>query len=102
MDNENNIVDNKQSSGDKPQSTTIHKEVWDDYYKVQLSGRINMMMHPNVGLFMPKGRWEQSHRHFVIEKQTTPLVFDLVHIYPCKAYGYRTVECTCTPVEVIA
>lgn len=99
MDSKTNAKKIEQSSGDKPQSTTIHKEVWDDYYKVQLSGRINMMMHPNVGLFIPQGRWEQSHRHFVIEKQTTPLVFEVVHSYPCK--GWRT-DCVCNPVEVVA
>jgi hypothetical protein len=77
----------------------IHKEIWDDYYEVQLSGRINMLMHPHVELFMKAGRWEAAHRHFEQEKQTTPLHFELVHIYPCK--GWR-MGCECTPVEVVS
>ena len=53
---------------------TITKAEWDDYYKVQQSARINMMAHPNVQLFFPKGSWQKAFDHFETNQRTEDLV----------------------------
>ncbi len=59
---------------DKPY--TITKLMWDDYYTVQMSGRINMMEHHLIGYFMSDGVWKQAHEHFEIEGNEDDLLIE--------------------------
>jgi hypothetical protein len=52
---------------------TITYAMWQDYYAVQQSGRINMMLHPNVIYFMSHNAWQKSFDHFETNGQTDAL-----------------------------
>jgi len=54
----------------------ITKEIWDDYYEVQQSGRINMFEHPNIAYFFEGDSYSQAKTHFEVEGNTSDLVID--------------------------
>ena len=56
---------------------TITHAMWSNYYDVQQSGRINMMMHPNVIYFMSHNSWQKSFDHFETNAQTDPLTIEV-------------------------
>jgi len=62
--------------GMKPPYTISHA-MWTDYYAVQMSGRINMMLHPNVIYFMSHNAWQKSFDHFETNGQTDDLIIEV-------------------------
>jgi len=52
----------------------ITQAEWQDYYTVQQSGVMNMMGHPLIRKFMPRGNWAAAHKHFEEEGNTGDLV----------------------------
>ena len=55
---------------------TISKSEWDDYYKTQMKGTMNMFGHWNIRKFAPEGNWRKAHDHFETENKTDPLVIE--------------------------
>lgn len=53
---------------------TITKDMWCDYYTVQKSGSINMLLHPLIEYFMEQGVWKQAFEHFEGNKNEEDLV----------------------------
>lgn len=53
---------------------TVCKIVWDDYYKMQMSGRMNMMGYPTVELFIRGRCYEKAFEHFETNQKTEDLV----------------------------
>ena len=59
---------------EKPYS--ISQSMWRDYYRVQMSGRINMFEHPLIGYFCEGDSYSQAFKHFETEGNTDPLVIE--------------------------
>jgi hypothetical protein len=59
---------------DKPY--TITKVMWDDYYFVQNSGRMNMMQHWAIGYFCSDSAWQKAHDHFETGGNRNDLVIE--------------------------
>jgi hypothetical protein len=55
-------------------TTTITKAEWEDYYKVQRSGKINMMSHWNIVKFATGDNYPKARKHFKDDKNETDLV----------------------------
>ena len=55
-------------------TTTISKSEWADYYSVQQSGRINMLLHPLILKFMPGDNYDQAHKWFIENGNTKALI----------------------------
>lgn len=60
----------------KEEPLVIHKYIWDEFYRVQRSGRMNMMGHPYVIYFMEGDNWQRAYDHFEEEGNTEPLVIE--------------------------
>ncbi len=56
---------------------TITHSIWSNYYEVQMSGRINMVMHPSVIYFREHDAWQKSFDHFETNAQTDDLVIEV-------------------------
>jgi hypothetical protein len=54
----------------------ISKGIWDDYYEVQKSGRMNMFAYPTVVYFLESGSYEAAFKHFEEEGNTDTLVIE--------------------------
>ena len=54
----------------------ITRSMWNEYHRVQKSGRMNMMLHPLVEYFMSHNAWEKAYDHFGINKETEDLVIE--------------------------
>jgi hypothetical protein len=52
----------------------IPKIIWDEFYRVQQSGTMNMMGHPYVIYFMQDDDWQRAYDWFEEEGNTQPLV----------------------------
>ena len=55
-------------------TTTITKAEWQDYYKVQMSGKINMWSHWNIVKFATGDNYSKARKHFKDDKNETDLV----------------------------
>tara|TARA_R110002020_G_scaffold14091_4_gene50179 strand:- start:33419 stop:33613 length:195 start_codon:yes stop_codon:yes gene_type:complete len=53
----------------------ITKDMWDEYYEVQQSGRMNMMGHHLIGYFCQGDAYQQAKNHFV-DNRTSDLVIE--------------------------
>jgi len=53
---------------------SITKAEWQDYYKVQQSGKINMWGHWNIVKFATGDNYSKARKHFLDDKKTTTLV----------------------------
>jgi hypothetical protein len=56
---------------------TVTRSMWKEYYAVQMSGRINMMLHPLVVFFMSHNAWQKSFDHFETNAQTDALIIEV-------------------------
>lgn len=54
----------------------ITKSMWDEYYSIQQSGVMNMMLHPNIGYFCSHDAWQKSFDHFEKDANTDDLVIE--------------------------
>ena len=54
----------------------ITKSMWDDYYEVQMSGRMNMMGHHLIGYFMQDDTYDKAHTHFQEDGNAEDLVIE--------------------------
>tara|TARA_R110002126_G_scaffold92404_3_gene219348 strand:+ start:788 stop:1000 length:213 start_codon:yes stop_codon:yes gene_type:complete len=45
---------------------TITKSIWEDFRAMQISGKMNMFGHRNVGYFTHYGAYDQALNHFEI------------------------------------
>ena len=54
----------------------ISKGLWDNYYEVQKSGRMNMFGYPTVVYFLADGAYDAAFKHFEEEGSTDPLVIE--------------------------
>jgi len=52
---------------------TITKNIWDDFYTIQMSGRMNMMGHPYIDYFSDAGAYNAAYTHFQTNGETTDL-----------------------------
>jgi hypothetical protein len=52
---------------------TITKNIWDDFYRVQMSGSMNMMGHPYVGYFFDNDAYDAAYNHFQTDGETADL-----------------------------
>ena len=57
-------------------AVTITKAEWEDYFSVQNSGRINMILHPLIHKFMPDGNWKAAHDHFEVDGNEDDIVLE--------------------------
>jgi len=56
----------------------ICKAVWDDYYRMQMSGKMNMFGYPTVAYFTQNeypNAYRQAFEHFETNGETTELTF---------------------------
>jgi len=52
---------------------TITKNIWDDFYRVQMSGTMNMMGHRSVRYFMSDDAYDAAYNHFQTDGETADL-----------------------------
>jgi len=55
----------------------ITRSMWEDYYAVQQSGKINMLHHPLVGFFVNHDAWQKSFDHFETNAQTDGIIIEV-------------------------
>ena len=53
---------------------TITKSIWEDFRAMQISGKMNMFGHRNVGYFTDYGAYGKAKRHFEDSGKTEDLV----------------------------
>jgi len=54
----------------------ISKRTWDDYRRVQDSGKMNMFGYPTVVYFMKYQAYEKCLQHFDEEENTEPIIIN--------------------------
>ena len=54
----------------------ITQEIWEDFYEVQMSGRMNMYGHHYVRYFIPTGAYETAYEHFKVQGNTDAVVIE--------------------------
>jgi len=54
--------------------TIISQDEWEDFYEVQMSGRMNMMYHWNIGKFMADDNYDKAQKWFQEDGNTEDLV----------------------------
>ena len=52
---------------------TITKNIWDDFYRVQMSGTMNMMGHRFVRYFFDDDAYDAAYNHFQTDGETADL-----------------------------
>tara|TARA_R110002012_G_scaffold56946_4_gene146431 strand:+ start:2018 stop:2233 length:216 start_codon:yes stop_codon:yes gene_type:complete len=60
----------------KKEPLVIEKHIWDEFYRVQQSGKMNMMGHPYVIYFMEGDNWQRAYDHFEDQGNTEPLTIE--------------------------
>jgi len=55
---------------------TITKSQWDEYYRVQMSGSMNMFGHHLIGYFCQGDAYGQAKKHFEDEGNIEDLVIE--------------------------
>ena len=55
---------------------TITKSKWDEYYRVQMSGSMNMFGHHLIGYFCQGDAYGQAKKHFEDEGNIEDLVIE--------------------------
>ena len=54
----------------------VSKRTWDDYRRVQDSGKMNMFGYPTVVYFMKYRAYEKCQQHFDEEGKTEPITIN--------------------------